>query len=142
MISKKQVLIWMFTVLIIVLVSYMITERSKIEITLQESKYFQEEDLKLQITNNFGEVVCFSSCYPYFLERREEKWNSYQYTDCDKEDIIEKCIFPEEKRAFQLPLRNTERGIHRITIPICKNCKEGEVFKEEERIYSSEFEIN
>ncbi len=133
MISKKHILILSIIIISVGFVFYELTAKD-IEITLRK----EGEDLKIQITNRKQEPICFSSCYPYFLEKKEEEWNSYQYDRCPEEDIIETCILPGGKRAFLL-LAEIEEKTHRISIPFCSLCKEGDVFKEEGKIYSQEF---
>ncbi len=112
---------------------------------LTERKEYQNgENLKLKITNNTGKKLCFSTCFPYYLERKDEKWKSYPYIECKRDDIHNGCIEDKKDKGFELVLpreEDIEPGLHRIAVPVCVECKEGEVFKEETWFYSNEFII-
>lgn len=115
----------------------------EVEVLLRKSEYNKKETLQLKITNNLSESICFSSCYPYRLERKaQEEWQQYQYDQCPWQDVNKKCIEPKGIKAFELSLNGAAEGTHRLVIPICKNCIEGESFKEIEKIYSSIFKIH
>jgi hypothetical protein len=95
----------------------------------------------VKIKNNFGRQICFSSCYPYFLEKKNEKWESYKYAECQKFDGNGHCITAGDLKAFELTLPEGIKGIHRLAVPVCIGCKSQDPFKETTRFYSNEFTI-
>jgi len=108
----------------------------------EKSKYLSGENLKLKIENNSGETICFSTCYPYFLEKKDKNWEDYPYVECDFTNTHDGCIEDKKIKAFELTLpKEIEKGVHRIAIPVCKDYKPGEAFKEESIFYSNEFLI-
>jgi hypothetical protein len=113
-----------------------------VSIVTDKKEYEIEEVLKLTIENNLNKNICFSSCYPYYLERKNGEWKSYPYGKCQKTDLVINCIKPGEKKAFQIDdLSYAKEGLHRLSIPVCINCKLVDPFKEEKRFYSNEFRI-
>lgn len=114
---------------------------SKVEITTDKTEYSKGEILLLTIENNLKEDLCFSSCYPYYLEIKNEDWKSYDYGICDKADIVEKCINSGSFKTFEIDLLSVEKGSHRITIPGCIDCNVNNQFGEDKRFYSNEFEV-
>lgn len=136
----KKLLIGIFIILIIGILGFL-WKGQKIVIEPDNIKYDNGGTLKMNIENYFLRKVCFSSCYPYFLEKKDGAWKSYLYQNCNKPDLIEKCIEPGKTKAFEIPLPVVKKGLHRIAVPLCENCKIGESFKETKRFYSAEFEI-
>ncbi|MBZ9571895.1 hypothetical protein KJA15_00950 [Patescibacteria group bacterium] len=110
-------------------------------VTTDKTEYEKGEVLKVKIQNNFRKNVCFSSCYPYLLERKNEKWESYKYAECYDLDSNGKCISPGQIKAFELTLPQVPGGLHRLAIPVCIGCKGEDTFKESKRFYSNEFII-
>jgi len=116
---------------------------SGVEIVIRKDAYNQGEALQLKITNNLSESICFSSCYPYFLERKiQGEWQAYQYDPCPWQDTNEKCIEAKSVKAFELSLNGAKEGEHRLVIPISKNGIEGDDFKEAKRFHSPVFTIH
>ena len=113
----------------------------KVEITTDKAEYSKGEILLLTIKNNLEENLCFSSCYPYYLERKNQDWKSYDYGMCNKANLAEKCINAGGFKTFEIDLSSTEKGSHRFTIPGCINCEINGQFTESKRFYSNEFEI-
>jgi hypothetical protein len=121
--------------------------RQKVNILTDKTEYHQGESLKVNIKNNLIKNICFSSCYPYYLEREKSEpgsptkiWEIYLYSKCDRENLNEKCIEPGKTKAFEINLSEyVEVGFHRIALPVCVGCKVGEKFKESKRFYSNEF---
>ncbi len=97
--------------------------------------------LKVKIENDSGEKICFSSCYPYYFEKKDEEWIGYDYEACPHDNLVEKCIGPEDIKAFELniPPPPLKKGVHRLVIPACIGCSFNETFKESQRFYSNEF---
>ena len=112
-------------------------------IKTDKAEYKQGENPKITIENRFRENICFSSCYPYYLERNEEdkKFKAYEYGICRDQDMAEKCISPGRAKAFELLLEDISlgEGIYRIAIPACIGCSIEENFKKDGWLYSNEF---
>ncbi|MBZ9571894.1 hypothetical protein KJA15_00945 [Patescibacteria group bacterium] len=140
---NKKILV-VLIILIVLIIGWLVWKyqiSGNVLITTDKTEYEQKETLRVKIKNNFRKNVCFSSCYPYYLERKTEEWKSYLYGDCQKKDLIETCVNPGEVKAFEITLSPVEAGLHRIAIPICSDCKTGEEFKESRKFYSNEFTI-
>ena len=116
-------------------------EKGGISIITDKTEYEAGSNLKVKIKNNFGEQICFSSCYPYLLESKNEKWESYKYIECQKFNGNGHCIKAGDLKAFELTLPQVPEGLHRLAIPVCFDCKSEESFKEEQKFYSNEFWI-
>lgn len=98
---------------------------------------------KIKISNTSNQKMCFSSCYPYYLEIKNEKgFESYSYLECEAPNLAEKCVNPGETKAFEFQLAYARKGIHRLAISSCSSCEEGKEFKAEKWLYSNEFHIN
>jgi len=110
-------------------------------ITTEKAEYLAGDNLRLKIKNDSGKELCFSTCYPYFLERKEENWERYNYVECKQTNIHNGCIKSEKEKAFELTLPEVEAGLHRLVVPVCSECKPEEGFKEETEFYSNEFLI-
>lgn len=105
-----------------------------------QNEYQSGDNLKVKITNNLGKNICFSTCYPYRLEKKDKTWQSYKYVECGHDNIHNGCIEDGETKAFELTLPEFLSGIHRLAIPICSTtCGEGQSFREESILYSNEF---
>ncbi len=143
MLSKNWVLQILLFIAIVVYIVFGYNW-SKVEISLDIDSYNIGENIKIKITNNLSENICFSSCYPYYLEFKTENnnWEKYKYKDCPEEDIAEKCINYRETKFFELLSKKHQTGIHRISIPVCVDCEEGEKFEKDKEFYSIEFEVN
>ena len=116
-------------------------EKGEILIVTDKKEYITGSSLKVKIKNNFWENICFSSCYPYLLQHKNEKWESYKYVECRKFNGNGHCISAKKEKAFELTLPPVPEGLHRLAIPICIGCKEKDPFKEDKRFYSNEFWI-
>lgn len=112
-------------------------------ITTEKPEYIYGEDPTIIIENNLSDKVCFSSCYPYYLERKEgQEFKVYQYTDCPEADLVEVCIEVGGVKRFKMLLdKLVDKGLHRVAVPVCVGCAFQEVFKGDESFYSNEFEI-
>ena len=110
-------------------------------ITTDKTEYEAGGTSKVKIKNNFSKQICFSSCYPYLLERKNEKWESYKYAECQEFDGNGHCMKAGELKAFELTLPQISDGSHRLAIPVCVGCKSEDPFKEYTRFYSNEFII-
>jgi len=149
--NKKNTVASVFLIILIVFIFWQFSKNlnkylrysvASVLIYTEKNEYLGGENLKLKIVNNSGGTLCFSSCYPYFLEKKEKDWEGYKYVECDRPNTHDGCIENKEIKAFELALpKEIAVGLHRIVVPVCNNCKLGEVFKEGQRIYSNEFLI-
>jgi len=126
-------------VLIVLFTSPEKKEAGGIVVVTDKEKYQIGEDLKVKIENQLEESVCFSSCYPYYIQKKNDGWESYRYIDCPKEDVIEKCVEPNQVKAFELTLPSVGQGLHRLAISACVGCYFNEKFRESQKSYSNSF---
>jgi len=110
-------------------------------IQTDKTEYQPGDILKVKIKNNFRKEISFSSCYPYYLERKNEKWESYKYTECRDFNGQGNSIEVRKEKAFEITLPDIPDGLHRLSIPVCIDCKEKDPFREDKRFYSNEFLI-
>ena len=114
-----------------------------VSVVTEKGKYANGEELKVEIDNNEGDSICFSSCYPYFMQIvKGGNWQNYKYSDCQKDDVVEKCISSKDLKAFGITLDSVQSAIHRLAIPACIGCSVGDKFRVDKVFYSNEFEIN
>ena len=116
-------------------------EKGEILIATDKTEYEAGETLKVKIENKFQKQICFSTCYPYFLENKNENWKSYEYTECHEFNGNGHCIKAGDLKAFELTLPQNVKGSHRLAIPICIGCQSEDIFQEDKRFYSNEFTI-
>lgn len=109
----------------------------------EKQDYLQTDELKVEIENREGRVMCFSSCYPYAVQTKNNGWNNYSYSECEKANVADTCIEPNQLKAFGIPLSEMflEPATHRLAIPVCVGCAVGEQFRVDKIIYSNEFVI-
>jgi len=136
--NKKFLIILIIIVFIVV---FSVLRWQKLVIITDKKEYQSGENLKLNIKNNLGETICFSSCYPYFLEKKDTTWQIYEYVVCPELNLVEKCMKFGETKGFELSLNGAKNGLHRISVPVCVGCREGNLFLEDKRFYSNIFEI-
>ena len=110
-------------------------------ISTNKKDYGNGESLIVTIKNTLKESICFSCCYPYYLEKNNGQWTSYHYGECEKEDVNEICVEQGQIKSFEIDLVFLEEGIHRLALPACSGCIIGEEFKEIKRFYSNEFSV-
>jgi len=143
--NKKYIIAaTIFIVLTLAVLTFiLITSREEeVVIRLDREEYSRGEKARVSVRNWFwNSEICFSSCYPYFLQRENGSWREYGYEDCNFEDKIVKCVKPFQKKIFQTTIPCTSDGTYRISVPICKDCNLGTVFNEETRFYSDKFKI-
>jgi len=117
--------------------------QKQVNVLTDKIEYANGDTLKVKVANNLNESICFSSCYPYYFERKETmaEWRSYDYSTCPTENLNEKCLEPKQIKAFELVLPLLQKGAHRIAIPACVGCNIQEEFKQDKWFYSNEFTI-
>lgn len=116
-------------------------EKGGVLITTDKTEYEAGGTLKVKIKNNFGKQICFSSCYPYLLESKNENWESYKYAECQEFNGNGHCLRAGDLKAFELTLPGIIKDPQRLAIPICLSCKNEDPFREDKRFYSNEFLI-
>lgn len=144
--NKKDILIILAGLILlglIILAVFLIPSDvpEEVNIITDAKEYKAGDVLKVKIENNLKENVCFSSCYPYNIEKRNGEWDSYRYEDCLDSDLNENCIGSREVKAFELVVPFIEIGFHRLGISACIGCNANEVFEEGQRLYSNDFLI-
>lgn len=146
--KNKELLIFIGGIVVlavIILVVFLVSQQAqikKVNIITDKTDYKIEDALKVKIKNDLKESICFSSCYPYYLEKKDGQWKSYRYVACEANNLVERCVEPKQVKAFELILPFIEAGFHRLAIPACVGCSVQDLFKEDKRFYSNEFIIN
>ncbi len=139
---NKKIFIGILVVISLIVVFGFIWKSSqRVMITTDRTGYKLWEAPKIIIRNNLVKNICFSSCYPYFLEEKKENWKSCLYGKCQKPDLVEKCIESNQVKAFELILSKLEAGLYQIAVPVCIDCKVGQGFRESKRFYSNQFMV-
>jgi hypothetical protein len=140
-----KILLGIFGVLVLGVIFFFslvnLNKSQKVIVETDRKEYKRKDKIKLRIRNELSKKICFSSCYPYFFERKKEKWESHLYEGCGKTDFIEICVAPDKEKYFEIEIAYLEEGLHRLSIPICINCKVGDFFTEDQKIFSNEFLI-
>ncbi len=145
--SKKDIIIIIIGLVVlaaIILISYFLPKEQTeevINVLTDKQEYVLGENLKVKIANNTRDKFCFSSCYPYYFEKKDEEWISYQYQECPEEDMVDSCIQPKDVKAFELTIPPVEKGVHRLMIQACVGCQTNELFKKERELFSNQFII-
>jgi len=148
--NKKDILIIISVILLLAVggtIFYIILLRSShenkngVNILTDKKEYSPGDTLKVKIENNSGEMICFSSCYPYYLQRKNADWENYSYDDCNKENIADKCIDPQSVKAFELTIPKIQEGAHRLMIGACVGCRLEESFRADENLFSNDFVV-
>jgi Archaeal fructose 1,6-bisphosphatase len=77
-------------------------ESGAAEISLNRTEYNSGGTLEVAVRNDFGREICFSSCYPYLAEIRDEsgKWKEYVYQDCPEAAVAADCVPPRDLKNF------------------------------------------
>lgn len=145
---KVLILIILIVILIVLIIGGLTWKGYKIKkeettITTYKTEYLEGENPRVKIENNLREKICFSSCYPYYLESNNGGFKSYKYGNCSRDNVVETCIEPGQIKTFELILdkTKTEKGIHRIAVPACIGCALQDNFREDKFFYSNEFII-
>lgn len=124
-------------ILVAILTSPKVPE--EVNVITEKTEYKIGDIIKVKIENNLKKNICFSSCYPYYLEKKGEEWKSYNYMDCPDSDLVKDCIDSRQVKAFELIAHPIEEGLHRLAISVCIGCNLDEVFREDQKFYSNEF---
>lgn len=119
----------------------------QIDVAIQKPEYtLQDSIIMLNIQSYAPEKICFSSCYPYYIQKKDGSWEDYPSAKCLRENLAASCV-----DAFGLIGRGIELKqwqsflksdlLHRLALPACIGCKEGEPFRVDKTFYSNEFKI-
>ncbi len=146
---ERKSLFTIFLILVILVVVLIVlteaidlnSKASVAEVITEKKEYEPGDSLRVKIRNVSDQEICFSDCYPYYIEAEKEGWKSYDYQPCSKDNSVDSCVAPGEIKAFQLSLPKLEGGLHRLAIPACMNCQNKEFFEDEYWFYSNQFEI-
>ncbi len=144
--TNKKIFIILIALIILVAVFLVWQKYNTLQVEIliktDKTEYEKEGILRVKIQNNFGKTICFSSCYPYYLERKiDERWESYSYAECREFNSNSDCIDAKKQKAFELVLPNVPAGLHRLAIPACLNCKIEDIFRKDKEFYSNTFLI-
>jgi len=144
--NKKDILIILAGLILlglIVLIAFLIPPDvpEEVNIITDAREYGLGDTLKVKIENNLKENICFSSCYPYNIQKENGEWIFYHYEDCLDSNLNESCIDPREVKAFELIIPFIDEGSHRLSISACIGCNANEVFEQGQRFYSNNFII-
>lgn len=117
--------------------------KEAVEIFTEKKTYSMDEELKVEIENKTGEKICFSSCYPFFMQSDGGTWSNYPYSDCEHKNVAETCIDPNGLKAFGISLGDmfVKPTLNRLAIPACIGCALGEDFRVDKILYTNEFEV-
>lgn len=147
--SKKTVLIIAVIILVIIIISiavfYLLPEKDETEKTINvltdKEEYASGETLKVKIENSTEDRICFSSCYPYYLQKKNgnKQWKDYQYEDCNNDDVVENCIEPKEVKAYEIVVPDIDEGEHRLLINACVGCNLRQRFEKHKNLISNYF---
>lgn len=146
--SKKKEIIYLVVGLFIIAlgVAGWFWGWEQLKVITQKTEYtFKDGMIALNIKSYVPESVCFSSCYPYYIQRKDGSWEDYPSAECSKRNVVSECV-----SAFGLIGRGIEldkwqsflkSDIHRLALPACIGCKVGEPFRTDKTFYSNEFQI-
>ncbi len=144
----NKILFTIFIFLIIVVIVLIVIgsifgskEKANAEVLTDKEAYTPGDSLKVKIENVSEKELCFSTCYPYYIEAKKEGWKSYEYQPCSGENAVDSCVGPGEVKAFELSLPYLKGGLHRLAIPACAGCRGRDIFEDELWLYSNQFEI-
>lgn len=138
--KKKYLVVACCLIVLVVIIFIVILLSQKVKVITDKKEYLAGDNLKVKIKNNLTKALCLSSCYPYYLEKKEENWKTYPYGDCPETNLVENCIGVGQLKSFELELPTfLSKGYHRLTIPACLNCGLRQSFKEDQKFYSNEF---
>lgn len=143
----KKIVVGLIVAAILSGLLWFLSRPKNVEAVTDRNEYKTGANLEIAINNNFGKTVCFSSCYPYYLqllppgEADKLNWQNYEYAKCQKRDIITTCMPDKGAKTFEINLDSVDAGTNRIMIPVCVGCSAGEEFKQGDIIYSNNFKV-
>lgn len=116
---------------------------AKVMVATDRNDYRTGDSLEVSFKNELDKQVCFSACYPYYVEKKDGVgiWTPYSYDGCQESDAASGCIAAKSGKKFVLTLDEIKPGLNRLKIPVCIGCSDGQAFKSDSVIYSNNFEI-
>jgi len=105
-------------------------------------EYNNGQTLIAHVQNTSTKDICFSFCYPYYLEKKSKIWQTDKYGDCPALDVNENCMKSGQTKAFEFTLSGLEPGMHRLEIPVCVGCQQGNIFEASGTFHSNDFIVN
>jgi len=146
--KKRDIIIIIVGLVILaflILISYFLPEKNNeegaITVLTDKEEYSLGENLKVKIANNTKDKLCFSTCYPYYIEKKDNQWITYKYEECPQEDKVDSCIDSEGIKAFELKIPAVGKGTHRLMIQACVGCQTNQLFTKEKELFSNQFII-
>lgn len=141
---KKNIITIISIIIVIIVAFFVLTAKTNntLAVITDKYQYIRDEALKLKIENSSKAFICFSSCYPYYLEKKDDNWQRFEYSECLDKNIAEKCLSKDKVKGFEISLPDLEKGDYRLAIPVCLSCQSLQEFKQEKWFYSNEFKIN
>ncbi len=114
----------------------------KIATAITDKKSYSTQDsISVEIKNNLSKGFCFSSCYPYYFEKKTTGWKGINYSECQEKNVADNCVDAKKVKAFQISSPGLDAGIYRLAISVCLGCSVSQAFKEDRWIYSNEFMV-
>lgn len=141
--TRKKIIIGFFVIVILGLF-WIFARPRRAEAITNKREYPAGTNLDVSIQNNLGKTICFSSCYPYYLQKPAAGngiWQSYDYANCAKADLTTSCIQDKGFKQFRLLLEDVDSGTNRLMIPVCLGCAVGSEFRQDQIIYSNTFQV-
>lgn len=119
---------------------------NQVTITTDKIEYKQGEGVKINVKNGLENPICFESCMPYWLEKKNWNWHlNVESTRRCETNYIEECLEPGDTRLFGVQTSwsgyKKEPGTYRAVISLCISCIVGEAPRRDKTIYSNEFTI-
>jgi len=142
--NKNNIIKILLTLLALgVMISLFLWFAKPVRAVTDRVEYKIGDALEITIQNSLDKPICFSSCYPYLVEKRDKKgnWISYSYSACDDQDLPSNCMAAGAKKIFRLALDEAENGLNRLKIPVCVDCG-NQPFQADFTYYSNNFRVN
>ena len=149
MFSKKTTIFFafvLFALIVIILAMGLgkkdaVSEKGVRAVTDKKEYIKGRDSLKVKIENSSEEKICFSSCVPFYLQKKDDGYDGFNYQNCTEEDVVETCVDPSGVKAFAIDIPSKVQGEYLLAIPACIGCSTHQRFEEDQKIYSNEFII-
>ena len=147
--GKKELIFLVvgFLILLIGLAGWFYGWKKQVSIDTQKTEYAKDESLlRLNIKSYTPIKICFSSCYPYYIQKKDGVWKDYPLAKCEEQNVATDCVdfFGTIGRGIELSQWRDflESDFHRLALPACIGCNAGDPFKADKTFYSNEFKID
>lgn len=147
--GKKEMLYLVagFLIILIGLAGWFYGWKKQLLISTQKIEYAKNESLlRLNIKNYAPVKICFSSCYPYYIQKKDGSWKDYPLAQCEESNVAADCVdsFGKIGRGIELEQWRMflDSDYHRLALPACIGCNAGDLFKADKTFYSNEFKID